>query len=337
MPGGEMTRGRREEPNLPPGPARDLADLFRWLRGSCTLSIGQIAARSGYSASHVSEVLSGRKAPSPDAAATIAQVIGADANAASRARRHAEDWQQLRRYAPKDRDADAAQADRSAADLLRAPIRHQLRNPDIAITILAGDLLDQKTHIAIGFSDTFDTSVTDDQIINSASLQGQLLLREFGGDERQLDERLAAALAGFSPVAVEDRRDKPLGKLSRYELGTVGVLGSPQRLIFALAYGRMGNDLIVCAPVNELWHCYGRLWDAVYRHGQRQTLSIPLMGGGLARVEGLSRNNLLQLILLSFVAYCRQRVICHELRIVIHPDHIDWIDQANLMAFCQSL
>jgi cell shape-determining protein MreD len=89
--------------------------------------------------------------------------------------------------------------------------------------------------------------------------------------------------------------------------------------------------------VNELWHCYGRLWDAVYRHGQRQTLSIPLMGGGLARVEGLSRNNLLQLILLSFVAYCRQRVICRELRIVIHPDHIDWIDQANLTAFCQSL
>jgi len=332
-----MTRGRREEPYLPPGPARDLADLFRWLRGSCSLSIGQIASRSGYSASHVSEVLSGRKAPSPDAAATIAQVLGADGSALIRARRHAEDWQQLRRYAPKERDGDGAQADQPGPDLLRVPIRHQLRNPDIAITILAGNLLDQETHIAVGFSDTFDTSITDDQIINSSSLQGQLLLRVFNGDEQKLDEQLAAALAAFSPVAVEDRRNKPHGKLSRYALGTVAVLGSTQRLIFALAYGRMGNDLIVCAPVDWLWHCYAQLWDAVYRHGQRQALSIPLMGGGLARVEGLNRNNLLQLILLSFVAYCRQRLICHELRIVIHPDHIDWIDQVSLTAFCRSL
>jgi transcriptional regulator with XRE-family HTH domain len=332
-----MTRGRREEPYLPPGPARDLADLFRRLRVSCTLGIGQIATRSGYSASHISEVLGGRKAPSPDAAATIAQVLGADGSTVIRARRHAEDWQQLRRYAQKDRDGDGPQADRSAADLRRAPIRHQLRNPDIGITILAGDLLDQETHIAVGFSDTFDTSVTDDQIIDSTSLQGQLLLREFNGDERQLDEQLAAALANFSPVAVEDRRDKPHGKLSRYALGTVAVLGSPQRLIFALAYGRMGNDLIVCAPVGELWQSYARLWDAVYRHGQRRALSIPLMGGGLARVEGLNRNNLLQLILLSFVAFSRQRLICHELRIVIHPEHVDWIDQVTLTAFCRSL
>ncbi len=332
-----MTRGRREEPNPGPGPARDLADLFRWLRGSSSLSIGQIAKKSGYSASHVSEVLSGKKAPSPDAAVTIAQVLGADDKALLRARRHAEDWQQLRRYAPRETEGDGPQADGPVPDLLQAPIRHQLRTPDIAITILAGDLLDQQTHIAVGFSDTFDTSIAGDQIINSSSLQGQLLLRAFNGDERQLDDQLDAALAGISPVAVEDRRDKPHGKLSRYALGTVAVLGSPQRLIFALAYGRMGNDLIVCAPVGDLWHCYGQLWDAVYRHGQRQALSIPLMGGGLARVEGLNRSNLLQLILLSFVAYCRQRVICHELRIVIHPDHIEWIDQAALAAFCRSL
>jgi hypothetical protein len=282
-------------------------------------------------------VLSGRKAPSPDAAATIAQVLGADPQVVNRARRHAEDWQQLRRYAPRERDDDGPQEDRQTPDLLRAPIRHQLRNPDIVITILAGDLLAQQTHVAVGFSDTFDTSIADDQIINSSSLQGQLLLREFGGDEQRLDGELTTALAGLTPVAEEKRADKPLGKLSRYPLGTVAVLGPPQRLIFALAYGRMGNDLIVCAPVGELWHCYGQLWEAVYRHGQRQALSLPLMGGGLARVEGLNRSNLLQLILLSFVAYCRQRLICHELRIVIHPDHVDWIDPVSVTAFCRSL
>ena|ERR1700735_2955081 len=66
-----------------------------------------------------------------------------------------------------------------------------------------------------------------------------------------------------------------------------------------------------------LWHCFNHLWEAVYRHGQRGALSIPLMGSGLARVDSLDRENLLRLILLSFAAYSRLRLICHDLRIVI--------------------
>ena len=76
--GGEMPRKKRPEPDLPPGPARDLVDLFSWLRGASPLRIGQIANRTGYTPGHVSEVLRGWKAPSPDAAARIAKALGAD-------------------------------------------------------------------------------------------------------------------------------------------------------------------------------------------------------------------------------------------------------------------
>ena len=75
---GEMPRKKRPQPDLPPGPARDLVDLFAWLRGSRPMRVGQIANRTGYAPGHVSEVLRGWKAPSPDAAARIAQVLGAD-------------------------------------------------------------------------------------------------------------------------------------------------------------------------------------------------------------------------------------------------------------------
>src|ERR1700722_12880516 len=93
----EMARSRREEPDLPPGPARDLVDLFRRLLDSSQLPVGQIASRAGYAPGHVSEVLRGFKAPSPDAAAKIAQVLGADDNTIRRARRPAEYLRELRR------------------------------------------------------------------------------------------------------------------------------------------------------------------------------------------------------------------------------------------------
>lgn len=332
-----MTTNRREEPHHPPGPARDLADVFRRLRAYSSLGVGQIARRSGLSSSHISEVLRGLKAPSPAAAAKIAQVMGADENTVIRARRYAEDWEQHRREAARDRSATNAAARLTTGAAPRFPVHHQLSGPDVSITVLEGDLFDQDSHIAVGFSDTFDTSITGNRIISDASLQGQLLLRRFGGDQAALDTQLAVALASVRPEAVANRCDKPEGKLQRYPLGTVAVLGPPRRLIFAVAYGRMSDDLIVRGTADELWHCYTQLWAAVDRHGQRRTLSVPLMGAGLARIDTLDRGNLLQLILLSFTAYSRLHVVCRDLRIVIHSNDIGRIDPGNLQIFLRSL
>jgi Domain of unknown function (DUF6430) len=373
-----MARSKRADPYLPPGPARDLVDLFRRLHDSSQLRIGQIANRTGYAPGHISEVLRGWKAPSPDAAAKIAHVLGADDSTVKRARRRAEElkaWKRdnsrntprpsspeerpdssrqqplenelaraIVRYATMDGQRDIAGrmldvlgGAAARPDIMRLPIFHQLSNPDVALNIVSGNLFDQDTHLAIGFSDTFDTSIADDRIIHSSSVQGQLLRQVYHNNQDRLDELLAAALAGIPPVFTEARSDKPYGKLVRYPLGTVAVLGEPRRLIFAIAYGRMGNDLVAHAPVEDLWYCYTRLWDAVYRHGQRGTLSVPLMGSGLARIDTLDRGNLLQLILLSFVAYSRLRLICHELRVVISPRDVQRVDLVGLKDFLRTL
>src|ERR1035438_7568383 len=119
-----MARSKRAEPYLPPGPARDLVDLFNRLRDSSQLRIGQIASRTGiaelvdlfnrlrdssqlrigqiasrtgYAPGHISEVLRGWKTPSPDAAAKIAQVLGADDRVVRRARQRAEDLKEWKR------------------------------------------------------------------------------------------------------------------------------------------------------------------------------------------------------------------------------------------------
>jgi transcriptional regulator with XRE-family HTH domain len=372
-----MGRSKRAEPHLPPGPARDLVDLFSRLRASSPLRVGQIAHRTGYAPGHISEVLRGWKAPSPDAAARIAQVLGADEPTVRRARRRAEDLKEWKRDNSRRRPRSGPPSEVSSrpgpqvlqtalasaigqyatldgrreiasrlseilaipvgADIAGLPVRHQLGNPDMTLKIIAGNLFDQDTHIAVGFSDTFDTSIVDDRIIHSSSVQGQLLRHVYAGDQDQLDEQFDKALAGVPPLRIESRQDKAYGKLIRYPLGTVAVLGEPRRLIFAVAYGRMGNDLVVRAPVEDLWHCFAKLWEAVYQHGQRGTLSVPLMGSGLARIDTLDRGNLLRLILLSFVAYSRLRLVCHELRIVIHPDDVHRVDLSSLREFLRTL
>ena len=98
-----MPRKQRPEPDLPPGPARDLVDLFTRLLGARPVSVGQIANRAGYTPGHVSEVLRGWKAPSPDAAVRIAQALGANDHVVRRARRRAEDLREWKRARPRSR------------------------------------------------------------------------------------------------------------------------------------------------------------------------------------------------------------------------------------------
>jgi len=206
----------------------------------------------------------------------------------------------------------------------------------VTLRIVIGDLFAQGTHVAVGFTDTFDTSVVGDLVIHHSSVQAQLLRRVFGDDEQRLDQELVRALAAISPVRAESRAGKAHGKLARYPLGTVAVLGERQRLVFAVAYGIMGNDLVVRAPVEELWRCFSQLWEAVYLNGQRAPVSVPVMGSSLARVDSLDRGDLLRLIVLSFIAYSRTRLACHELRIVIRPEDARKVDLASLRTFLQA-
>jgi hypothetical protein len=211
-----------------------------------------------------------------------------------------------------------------------------MTSADITLSVVVGDLFDQETHVAIGFTDTFDTSVAGDQVIHSSSVQGQLLRRLYGGDRQRLDGELSSALRAVKPVQEESRADKPRGKLARYPIGTVAVLGPPRRHVFAIAYGRMGNDMVAQAPVEDLWYCFNQLWQAIYRKGRRGPVSIPLMGAGLARIDSLDREDLLRLILLSFVAYSRTKLACHELRIVIRPEDIARIDLIRVQEFLRT-
>ncbi|GAA1022440.1 hypothetical protein Aple_075610 [Acrocarpospora pleiomorpha] len=202
--------------------------------------------------------------------------------------------------------------------------------------MVVGDLFEQDADIVVGFTDTFDTSISDGGVISSSTVQGQLVLRHYDGDHRRLDKDLSGALSRTIPIARETRQTKQRGKLLRYPLGTVAVIGRPHRHVFAVAYSHMGRDNVAQSSLKDLWLSLERLWNAVHQHGQRRRLAMPIIGSGLARIDVLNREGLLRMILLSFIAQSRQAVVCNELLIVIHPNDLGEVDLLEMAAFLKS-
>jgi hypothetical protein len=219
----------------------------------------------------------------------------------------------------------------------RRRVRRDFDRPDMAITVKVGDLFAENAHLVIGFSDTFDTDITDNLVINSASVQGQFLRRLYANDRGCLDNDLTAALNSTLPIATESRADKRDGKLMRYPIGTVAVLGGPMQRFFCIAYSKMQNNLIAKSSVDYLWHSLGCLWDAVYLQGQRGSVAMPIVGSDLARISFLDRESLLRMVLLSYVARSREELICKELIVVIHLNDYYRINMLEVDAFLRTL
>ncbi|WP_143847293.1 macro domain-containing protein [Nocardiopsis sp. JB363] len=218
----------------------------------------------------------------------------------------------------------------------RSSLTREFQVPDIKIRVNVGDLFDQKTHLAIGFSDTFDTD-TSDGIIYPKSLQGQLLGRVFHGDLAGLNRLLDAALKSVKHVQKESRRRKPKGKRVRYPLATVATIRRDKFLYFCIAYTKMGNDLVAQSSIDDLWRSLSELWQEVHRRAHREPISIGLVGSELARIGCVNRESLLKIILLSFVAQSREEVVSRELTVVIHPSDVHHLNMLEIDAFIRSL
>ncbi|WP_405613532.1 macro domain-containing protein [Streptomyces sp. NBC_00076] len=216
-------------------------------------------------------------------------------------------------------------------------VDRELKNPTFKVTIKKGDLFEEDSHLVIGFTDTFDTDSNDAEIISPASVQAQFLRRVYSGEVDALDRDLTIALDGYVPEGIETREVKPKGRLTRYPLGTVAVLGSFETRYYCVAYSRMGNNLAAQSSVDALWLSLSRLWDVIDETGNRRSVSMPVIGSDLARVDNLDYESIVKMVALSFVARSRKSIITRALTIVIHPRDCARIDMNEMAAFLNSL
>ena len=210
--------------------------------------------------------------------------------------------------------------------------REDFTDPDIAVVVMSGDLFAQEdANLVVGFSDTFDTDTDRSIVISSESVQGLLLQQLYDGDRARLDRDLKGALSRVPKASVETRSAKRLGKLTRYPLGTVATLHYGNRRIFGLAYSRMGNNLVAQSSLPALCTSLENLWESVYLYGQLKPVAMPLIGSGLSRIREANHDDLLTLIVRSFMARSRDRFICPELRIIVHESAFEKIRIADIL------
>ncbi|MFD6658088.1 macro domain-containing protein [Streptomyces parvus] len=246
------------------------------------------------------------------------------------------------RAAGRPDDSAAAATVRSLRRRVRARrgdeiLRREFTGISTRLVVKAGDLFDQHdANMAVGFCDTFDTATENDVIISRDSVQGQLLDRVYGGDRGLLDRALRKGLQRVEPSGTEHVRDKPKGKRIRYPIGSVVPLSLPGRRVFAFVHCRQGNDLVTRSDRDDLRLSLECLWADIAVHGLRKPTAIPLVGSGLARVE-LELEQLMILIIDTFLASSRSERHTPELRIVVRPGDLHAIRISEVARFVEAL
>lgn len=226
----------------------------------------------------------------------------------------------------------AALRDQLRRNQRKRVFREDFPDPGVAVVVMCGDLFAQEdANLVVGFCDTFDTDTDRSIVISRESAQGALLHQLYGGDRGRLDRDLKAALSHAPRVAMESRSAKRLGKLTRYPLGTVATLHQADRRIFGVAYSRMGNNLVAQSSLATLRSSLESLWNAAYLYGQLKPLALPLIGSGLSRVRDATHDDLLAMIVGSFIANSRERYFCPELRIIVPESMFDGIRVGEIL------
>ena len=127
------------------------------------------------------------------------------------------------------------------------PLMQEYSAPKTKISIVKGNILDDKNHLVIGTNDTFDTETPN--IIARNSLQGQALTELFGGDLKDLDNHLNTGLLGKKIIGKINKT----GKQDQYGIGTIATIKQSGRLLFFLAYCEMDAANNAQTTPDKVW------------------------------------------------------------------------------------
>jgi hypothetical protein len=217
-------------------------------------------------------------------------------------------------------------------------VRRAFPGLGVDLVIRRGDLFEQDdANLVIGFGDTFDTATDDDMIISRESVQGQLLHRLYGGDRKRLNKQLRAGLAGVRPVRTESQQAKPKGKRRRYPVGTVVPLPLDGRRVFAVVHCRQDLDLVTHSTAAEVRLALEQAWRSVRQNGLLKPVAVPLVGAGLARIVDLSREQLVIMIINTFLKACKDMRCAPELRIVLRLSDLEQMEITDVERFVEAL
>lgn len=193
-------------------------------------------------------------------------------------------------------------------------VKYKLNGRDIIIEVRISDIFSIDGAQIIGANTTFDTDLASG-LISEKSLQGQLTKRYYG-NVNHLDGDLDEALKFETYNELED--GSKIGKLREYEIGTVANITVRNRNVYFVAVAKLNAHGRSYSSFDNIKECLVKIWDYIANRGAMESLVIPVLGTGLARVE-VEREVMIKEIIMSFIAACSTKRFTEKLTIVIHP------------------
>ena len=200
-------------------------------------------------------------------------------------------------------------------------VEERIEGTDVVVQIRVGDILKCNGALIVGSNTTFDTSM-DDHTIAADSVQGQFTDKYFRQNIVELDQKLDSALSSIPVGTTRTREDKPYGKLAEYQLGTVVPIQVGETKAYFVAMASLNAERGAGVDANAFQDALPRIWNGLRNRGGMEELLCPVLGAKYARLK-LTRKELIQVIIRSFVAASREGKVTEKLTVVIRPGDID--------------
>lgn len=194
-----------------------------------------------------------------------------------------------------------------------------IRNRDIKIKVVIGDIFKQNGDVVITTNTTFDTAM-DNGFISKKSLQGKFVEKYYSKIDH-LDRDLDEGLENIVPKEILDRKNS---KNERYEVGTTVKITHENFKSYWLALADVNDRGKPSCSFSGLQVALEGLWNFMLHNGHMDKLVIPIIGSGRSSINE-SRERILREIIYSFVSFSNEKKITEELVICIYPQ--DFIDK----------
>lgn len=210
--------------------------------------------------------------------------------------------------------------------------KYTIKNKDIDITLVVGNIFKEKGAKIIPTNTTFDTK-TEGEFISEKSIQGQFQKKYYKNNLEDFNNLIASKLKG---IPIEKVLIRKKSKNKQYAIGTtIKVEQEGERFYFlAIAdvneYGKPNSNF------ENLKLSFAKAWEFISEQGHMEPIVMPVLGTGRTGVN-VSRQDVIKEIIFSFVATTRENKISDELKICIHPKDIKNIDFIELQEYLEYL
>lgn len=198
------------------------------------------------------------------------------------------------------------------------------------VEVKFGDLFSEESAWkSIAFNEYYDT-IVDDKIIAQSTLNGMYINRFFTGKVDELD-KIIVSDAHLSTKIISENPQRPKGKTTKYQLGSVCVVGD--YLLTALTH--FGNDNKAYIDMHEYISFLLSFWDEVDRVYAGKTVALPVFGSGITRFKKydiVTDQELLELIIWSFKVSRIKFTYPSKVKIVVYSGKRDKINLQALRA-----